>query len=311
VPNPAITTKAQAAFYGDVINKSPSPAAAAEQIVSLQNTYGPYFPKVMSELVQKHEKGGGGIDKSLQIAGFLTDKDALTRVIENSRNGLSISQNFQEKYGASKGGFLLATINERLSPVTNAINGNSSDGDNAALAHSINLQVKLEAKKILLSEGGDPGTKEVQSAVDRATQRIIGDNFSLVSDGRSSVFVPNNVQGANPEVVKGFIGHYSTPESLQEFKPATPPAYHDKRFYEDKTAGDKAALQDLAKNHRWVPTSDHMGVMLAAEDSKGNLNAVPDVNGQPIIKTFKDMSINPSPGIIDRVLSAPKRIWNW
>ena len=290
IPNPRILSNDEASHLGDMINKAPNAAGAAQIMTNLQNTYGTYFPKMMSDLVESQKKGGGGVDQNMAIAAFLPDEASRTRVIENVRNAKAVDKEFSDMFpGISPKGVSTA-VSLRASGALNAINSGASDGSDASLAVSLQNQIATETKKIM---NYSPGTK-LDDAADQAYQRIVGNNFSVVNAGRSSILVPTSMAPNDPDLVRGFIGYNSTSEGLKNLGVAVPKTYADKDAFYDS----------LAQTSKWVTNSDHSGIQLV-QDLNGVVTPVYDSDGKTITRNFKEIANGADRNTVDYSMQMP------
>ena len=293
VQTPRVTTPQDAAFLGDIINKAPNSAAAAEAIMGLKNSYGKYFPQMFSELADERKKNGGGVDGGLAVAAFMDSKPGIQSVVENVNNAQGINDLFKQRFagiGATAPNSLKVAVASQIRPVINALNIGSPLGGNADLSNSLQSQVELEAKKIL---NNDPSIK-IPDAAQQAKAKIIDNNFNTVQGGRSIILAPRNGPNVpDPSLIQKFMAYYSSSDGIEKLDPKIPTSQlqaHDG----DKAGAKEAFYENLSKTGQWVTNQDHSGIILTQKIGDG-VSLVKDSQGQPIEKKFSDMAVDPFP----------------
>lgn len=290
IRDPKILTDYHAQRAADIINKAPTPEAAALAINSLQKSFGKYYPQAFMELAERESKGGYGVDPRLSVASFLTEPASQIKIVENVRNAKPIEEGFKGDHEALK-----LQINKAVSPAIAAINSQNSDGSDSVLANSVRAQVELEAKKLMNADYN----MSAKEAAQRGYQAIIGRNFNLASGNKSQVLVPNQLGGhpMDSNLVAQFLGTYSHEERFKELDVGTPKSYI--KGHESKADAQDAYYQRLADTGRWVSIKDGTGIKLVQQTESGYLPVLNSKN-EPIIKSFQEISTNPPAKVLNK-----------
>lgn len=259
----------------DFLKAMPDSFSATNRMNELKQQWGPYFPKVMSEIA--------ATDKSMapyRAAVYVPDK-VRPYVVDAIRNQGEITKAFKEQPGAAAN---LQAIKNGLSMKMEQFTKNITSGANSSsrleISNSMQEAMKLQVMRDMTRPGADLG-----ESVERAYKQTVEDNFFFESGGNSDVVVPKRTGRVimDEGSVSAFMAANSGQNGLKRFNVQVPTNYQPDRFF-----------KEIRDNGKWVTNDALDGISLRMRNNEtGAFMPVLDTQGREIEVKYEDIQSNP------------------
>lgn len=277
-----ILTKDEAAGIGSMMLAMPDSESAANYYATLEDKYGQYLPRVMSEVAAANK----------DMEGFKTavyaPKETRTGLIDAIKNQGVINESFKkdETLSAQKDSISIAA-NNALQGFRKAAIGAGNDVSRAGISNTLQAQIELRVKRDMVK---NPGA-DVQTLTKNAYDEIVGATYDIQSSGKSSVIVPKTINNRQMDtgIVASYISVYSKPDNFKDLGVAVPSKYKDPNLF----------YQELAQSGRWVTNESQTGMKLMQMQPTGVMTPVYDKYQKEIVAQYDDINLKPSKKVID------------
>ncbi len=276
----SVLPNSEAEGIGATLKHLPNSEAAADYLKNLNAKWGPYYPKVLSEIT--------GTDKDLakyQALAYIPSAQQFG-LVDAIKNKGAILDNFKNLEGHTEiHNTMSAVADKEMSQFSKSLLGGANDSSRIQVINGYKDAIMLKAKRDVVDSGKSP-----TEAVKTATDEVINSQFNFVPSNGAPILVPKTMNGQPvlPEQVSNFVNKYSDAESFKEL---------NLQVRGDATgkyqANPDSFYRDLQDKGRWVTNSAQDGVKLMTLEMSGKLQPVFDKYGKQVEKKYSDIMMNP------------------
>lgn len=299
IQNQRVLPKAESKAIGERVAASPTAQEAVEHINALEYTYGEHFGQVMGDLVRDNPKMA-----DYQVATHFASPDAREMVIDTVKFGKDIRAEFKKENSIDVEA-VDSEVKRELDPYLGALNRNSRSGAAQGVSRALRTQISTQAQREMIQ---DPSL-QVEEAVARVSQAILGDMGDPVEVSRSRVLVPP--QYASPmskSTIGAYIQAYSdNPTAFRELGVRVPEGFKRQQKerlkllsadYSDAVVENKF-YEQVSESAEWITADDLSGIILQVPNVDGEMVTLRDQEGNPIRKSFAEIQATSDPRVMN------------